>query len=258
MRKVNKKPYIFTIVFLLIIILGLAGYIAYDYFFANEKNETNETILDNVKIDLNVFYQIGYILDCFDDTFNKTNNTYFGYLYNYKKLEVKNFDLKAALYTSMKKNLIISNTNQTLLDEKVKGNYKKIFGTAIIYNSESIDAGNLYKITYDATTKTYTYTIPLEANNKTSEYITKNIKTRVEDDKVIVTRKVFYVEYSNNSAVIYKTKNKEKIGQVSLKNGEVDVEEVIGKYGSKINTYDYTFIENKSDDYTFYKIEQLK
>ena len=78
-----------------------------------------------------------------------------------------------------------------------------------------------------------------------------------EDDKVIVTRKIFYVEYNGNEATIYKSSAKEKIGTVTLSNDEVDASEVVAKYGSKLNTYDYTFIADKSDSYTFYRIEKV-
>ena len=60
------------------------------------------------------------------------------------------------------------------------------------------------------------------------------------------------VELNNgNKATIYKSSNKQRLGEVTLRNDEVSPDEVVAKFGSRMNTYDYTFIENKSTDYTF-------
>ena len=85
------------------------------------------------------------------------------------------------------------------------------------------------------------------------------MKTTLTDDLVIVTRKVFFVEYSGTNAIIYKDATKSnKLGEVKLNNGEVTLQEVTGKYGSKLNTYDITFKLGSDDIYNFYKIERTK
>ena len=254
----DRKPYLITIVVLVLLVLGLGGFLVYDKFIVDKTAQDKETMIDDVSLDLNVLYQIGDTLDRFDIAFNKTNSTYFEYLYKNKKLDAKNFDSGAALYASIRKDLIISNTNQKVLGGKVKNNMKKMFGTAVTYNANSINAGETFKISYDAATNAYTYTIPLTANDRIPEYISQTTKTRVEKEKIVVTRKIFYVTYNGNKATIYKSSNKQRLGEVTLRNDEVSPDEVVAKFGSRMNTYDYTFIENKSTDYTFSKIEKIR
>ena len=256
MEKINKKPYILTIVVLLIVSIGLGAYLVYDKFLMKQE-ENVETVIDNVSIDLNALYKVGDTLNNFDNAFNKNDSKYFEYLYKSDKINVKDFDMGAALFTSVKSDLIASNSNQTILGGRIKNNFTKMFGTNIKYTPGNIDAGDKYKINYNETTKTYSYTLQA-TNERKPEYLLKNTKTKLEDDKIIITRKLFYVEYSGNNAIIYKTSAKEKVGEVELHNDEVDVGEVIGKYGSRLKTYNYTFIENKADDYTFYRIELVK
>lgn len=254
----DRKPYLITIIILGLLVLGLGGFLVYDKFIVDKTDQDKETVIDDVSLDLNALYQVGDTLDRFDIAFNKTNSTYFEYLYKNKKLEAKNFDSGAALYASIRKDLVISNTNQKILGGKVKNNMKKMFGTLVTYNATSINAGETFKINYDSATNAYTYTIPLTANDRIPEYISKTTKTRVEKEKIVVTRKIFYVTYSGNKATIYKSSNKQRLGEVTLRNDEVNPDEVVGKFGSRMNTYDYTFIENKADDYTFYRIDKIR
>ena len=43
-----------------------------------------------------------------------------------------------------------------------------------------------------------------------------------------------------------------------LKNGILNEEEIVGKFGYKLSTYSYKFIQNAADNYTFYSIEREK
>ena len=264
MERPSKKPFVVTILILILIILGLGGYIAYDYFIKDEDEVKVVTMVDNVNIDLNAFYQVSDTLEKFDIAFNKAGTKFFGYIYNTKELEAKDFDYNAALYTSLTKYLTASNTNQTIVSSKVKGSFESVFGETIKYNPTSIELNNNIKIEYDLNKAVFNYTIPIETNNYAPEYITKNTKTILEEDKIIVTKKVYYAEYNGSGsetsrATIYTNSTKQqRLGEVSVKNGEANTEEVLGKYGSRLSTYEITFIKNSDDDYTFSKIKKIK
>ena len=255
----NKKT-IILIVFLVLIILGLGGYIAYDFIKEKEEESNPITVIDKVSIDLNSLYQIGNTLNSFDNAFNNPNSKYFGYIYNSKKILAKNFDQGAALFSAMYNDLAASNTQQVLMGIQVKSKFEKIFGKNLKYASTSIDGGN-YQITYNADNDTYSYVAPTNNNFYSTGYITKNIQTSLETDKIIVTRKIIYVEYDTNSskAILYKDSSKgNKLGELSLRNGELSLNEVIAKYGSRLNTFELTFNESNDNDYNFYQIEKIK
>ena len=259
MMEENKKPIIIIIV-LIVITLGLTGYIVYDHFFAKPQEEKQyTTVIDDVSIDINKLYEVGEILDTFDKAFGTSDTKYLGYIYNSKTIEVKDFDKNAALYASIYDKLIRSNTDQTIENSRIKNKYESIFGRLLEYKPNGLDLGNNIKITYDNTNKVYKYKASIINNDHKSEYLARNIKTTLKDDEVIVTRKIFYVEYSNTNAIIYTNSSKSnKVGEVTLKNGEVNLKEVTGKYGSRLNTYDVTFKLGDNDEYNFYKIERTK
>lgn len=260
----NRTPYIITIVVLVVIALVLGGFIGYDKFVKKDTETKVVTEIDNVSIDLNVFYQISNTLERFDKAFNDQSSNYFGYPYKTKSLAIKDFDIKAAIYASVASDLIKTNTNRIIPDSQVKGNFESMFGKDYIkYKADSVDAGNV-KLVYDTSSSSYSYIMPIDPKVYTSGYITENYNTALEEDKVIVTRKVFYVDYPETSAVatsatIYKNSNKlEKLGQVSLKGGTANIKEVMSKYASKLDTYDFTFIANTKENYTLYKIERVR
>ncbi len=253
----NKKPFIITIIILVIIILALGGFIAFDKLVMNKKEENTLTTIKDVEIDLNAIYQISETLERLDNTFNDVNSNFFGYIYRAKKLEVKKFDKLAALFVAMHDDLIPSNTNQQLIGNQIKNNFESIFGKSLQYEPSNINAGNTYQIIYDQNTNTYSYVLTAPTNpNYQAGYVSSNIKTTLEEGNVIVERKVFYVEYTDNtSANIYKSSDKAQlVGKMDLRKGMLDKQEVIGKYGSKINTYIYTFQQNSADNYTLASI----
>lgn len=256
----NKKGFVITIIILILISLGSIGYIVYDKFLSkNNDEEEYVNVINDVSIDINKLYKVGNILDKFDKAFSTSDSKYLGYIYNNKTLEVKNFDKNAAIYASIYSDLIRSNTEQAISNEIVKNKHEKIFGKLLEYKPSNLELGENIKITYDEVNKIYKYTASITNNDHKSEYLSKNIKTKLKEDLVIVTRKVFFVEYSGSTVSIYTDSSKtNKIGTVRLKNGEVSIEEVIGKYGSKLNTYEITFKLGSDDEYNFYKIERTK
>ena len=172
----------------------------------------------------------------------------------------KDFDKNVAIYASIYPSLVRSNTEQTISNEIVKNRYEKIFGKSLKYKpNNKLDFGENINITYDETNKVYKYTASITNNDHKSEYLARNMKTKLKDDLVVITRKVFYVEYSGISAIIFTDSSKtNRIGTVKLQDGEVSLEEVTGKYGSKLNTYEVTFKLGSKDEYNFYKIERTK
>lgn len=259
----NKKPFIIIIVILLVMVIGLGGYVGFDIYKNQQKKENLNTIVDDVSVNLNVFYQIGDTLNRFDKAFNSNNSSYFGYLYNFDKLAASKFDGRAALFATMYNDLVCNNTTQYLLGATVKNNFEKIFGNNLKYAPGSINAGEYYNIYYDTNSNTYSYTAQNVNKIYSPGYVSKTIKTSLEDGKVTVIRKVFYVEYGSNTggtditkAIIYKKADKkDKVGEINLMNNELREDEVIAKYGSKLLTYNYIFKENKLDNYNFYLLE---
>lgn len=256
----NKKGTIIAIIILSIISIGAISYIVYDKFFLSIQEEKQyTTVINDVSIDVNKLYGVGEILNKFDKAFSTNDTKYLGYIYNSKNINLKDFDKNAAIYVSIYDDLIRSNTEQTLSNDRVKSKYESIFGKSLEYKPNNIDLGDNIKVTYDEGNKIYKYTASITNNDHKSEYLARNMKTKLEDDLVIITRKVFFVEYSGNNAIVYNDSSKNtKLGEVKLNNGEVNLQEVTGKFGSKLSTYEITFKLGSDDNYNFYKIERTK
>lgn len=257
-----KKIVIF-IIFLILIILGLGGYIAYDKIYLEIKGKKVVTQLGEKEIDLNVFSNINETLYKLDQAFNDSNSNYFGYIYYNKKLNVKKFDEKAAVYLSMY-DYINNYRGENTIDSKViESEFKKIFGKNLTYKKADIKVREETYITYDSNTDTYSYNNDVDKELYSPTYITQNISTTIEEEGIVVKRKVFYVEYEKNEtsiiAHIYESKEKKKlIAKMPLKNGILNIKEVIGKYGYKINEYKYIFEEKSYDEYYLTEIIQEK
>ena len=264
----KKTPIILIIVFL-VIILGLSGYIVVDKLFLS-KTEDAPTIvtIDDVNIDLNALYQIGNTLDEFDAAFNDPNSNYFGYLYKIdNRLMASKFDNGAALFAAMYKDMIGTSTAQYLIGGKVKNNFGKIFGKNLAYKPANVNAGKDYNIIYNAANGNFTYTAPAQKNVYGNEFVTTSIKTKLEEEMVTVTRRVFFVEYESSEgstditeAKIYTNSDKKHyVGTVNLRNNYLNTDEVLAKYGSRLNKYNYIFKQNNdSADYCFYAIEKVR
>ena len=256
----NKKGPVIAIIILVLISLAAVGYIVYDKFILKQDEEREYiTVINDISIDVNKLYNVGDILNRFDKAFSTSDSKYFGYIYKTKIIEARDFDKNAAIFVSLYPDFIRSNTEQIISNDRVKNRYESIFGKTLEYKPNSLDLGENIKVEYDTTNKSYKYTASITNNDHKSEYLARNMKTKLQDDLVIVTRKVFYVEYSEPYATIYTDSSKEtKLGTVKLQNGEVSLAEVTGKYGSKISTYEITFKLGSSDEYNFYKIERTK
>lgn len=261
----GKKGLIVIIILLLLISLGLGGYIAYDKIMTKPKEETL-TKIDDVNIDLTVFYQISETLMKFDNAFNDPRTNYFAYIYKQKKLEAKDFDLGAAVYASIRSDFKESNLLLYVPESIAKNSFTKIFGDNLKYQTATLNSGEYLKTAYDGNLVSYAYIEPVDSNVYPSEYMAINTKTILKDNKVIVTRKIVFVEYiiqpGTNIAsniILYKDETKQnKIGDIALKNGKVSPKEIVSKYGSKLATFNYTFKQNESLDYSFSSIEKTQ
>ncbi len=97
-------------------------------------------------------------------------------------------------------------------------------------------------------------------------YEAYNVRTFLEDGNVVVTRKVFYVDYISNDggvtytkAELYNNQDKQtKIGALLLKDGYLSKKEAIAKYGSRCLTFNYYFTQQEDMTYLLSKIELKK
>lgn len=257
----NKKG-IIIIIFLILLSIVLSSYIIYDKFLKKEEEKSTTIKIDSVDVNIEDMFQINEILNTFDKAFNDPSSKFFAYPYK-NKLYMKKFDKEAAIYVSMYDEIEKSNIVQTIRESKVKANFSKIFGDNLKYERKNFEVGSGYKIEF-GTTDYVAYISPTKSNDLyPPEYIIITTKTNIEDNKVILTRKLAYIEYvklaSNNEvsqAIVYKDKTKSKeIGRVNLKNGEIRKDEIVGSFSSKLSTYLYTFNYHKSK-YSLYKISE--
>ena len=262
----NKKPFIIAIIIMSVIIIGLGAYVVIDRLKEKEEQEKKTSIINETVIDLNAFFQVSDTLRRFDDAFNTYNSNYLGYIYNSKRIYASKFDGGAAVYASMISDLLDNGIVLYIPEEKIKGNFEKIFGKNLEFKLTDIDLkkSEIYLFNYEAEANRMAYKVATKTDIYNPGYIAMNIKTILEDDTIKITRKVFYGEYTGENGVMtkivmYKDATKQKkIGELKLKNGAINQAEIIAKYGSKINTYIYTFKHNKDDDYSFYLIEKGK
>lgn len=263
----NKKGNIITIVILILIVLGLGGYIVYDKII-NKPEEKNEklTIINDVEINLNALYNVRDKMQILNYTFDNPQSPYFGALNNIKKLETSKMDMGLALYLSLLPEMKVNTTLIYVPEEIVKDNFKKLFNDQLSYNVSTIKANNFYSFDYNQTTGLYAYYTNLSFDRNLAKYISLNEKTEIKSDEIIVTQKKVFIEYINispkslaNSINLYYDNSKAKnIGKLTLKNGIISEKELLSKFGSKMKTYQYTFKEKNETEYYLQKIETIK
>lgn len=265
----NYKPFIITIIILILTIGGLVAFIVLNRIEKQKEIINQKTIINNMNLNLNVFFDISKILESFDNAYNYPNSSYYGYIYNTEKKYASKFDFGAAVFLEMNDEMI-GNANLQFVSEKaIKTKIEKTFGKNFDYDKEKeklkekegkvqINKNNYYNIEYNEENKVYAYVlqIPIAKNNG---YIAITVNTKLTENNIIVSRKVAYVEYGDNIVTIYKDHSKNnKIGQVELKNGIINKDEIVGKYGSSMSTFDYYFEQKNNDKYYFSKINKTK
>lgn len=262
----ENKKIVLIIILLIIICLGLGGYIIIDKFVLKEKDKIVTTEINGIDINLNAFEYIENTISKLNNAFNDPNSTYFGYIYSKKELNVKNFDKQASLYAAIYNDYSKNINQQIIAEEVIKTKYAELFGKKMEYKPNTIKAGQNYNIVYDDTNKIYTVIIPSTYSTYQNRYIEKVSKTILTNDKITIQKYVFYVEYENvidgkmaTKANIYTSHDKTKlIGTFSLKNGNLDLDEIIGKNSSKIPLYAYIFQQTSYDKYDFFSIEKIR
>ncbi len=260
----DQRKVIAIISILVFIILGLGGYIVYDKFFTKKEEETKLTQINNNSINLNAFYQIEDTLNKLDLAFNDPDSPYFAYPYLPKKVEASKFDMGAALYLCMRSRMQQINQLQYTPEEIVKADFQRIFGNNLEYSIAEIKKSDNFKTEYSAGMQSYAYFAPIDVNMYSPEYIAINSKTKLEDDKVVITRKIVYVEYEMapgtalaSTINLYTDNTKKKsLGKMYLKNGTINKKELLAKHGSKLQTFNYTFKEKTEEDYSLFLIKK--
>ena len=260
----NNKGFIITIIVLLVISLGLGGFIVYDKFLTKKEVEESIVNIDDASIDLNAFYNIEDIINKFDVAFNDNHSTFYAYPYKLNKLEASSFDMGAAIFVSSYDKLVDNGALNNLREGDVKSSFSKIFGKNLNYTATNVTAGENFNITYN--NSKYDYIMPTVDKNKLFNYELINTKTTVLKDRVIVTRKLFYAEFISNDqgltitkADIYADDSKsKKLTSITIRNGILNKKEVLGKVGSRLNTYEYIFNLNNDNEYNFYSIVKTK
>ena len=256
----SKKGFVIAIIILVLIIIGLGAFIALGIIKQKEKEEEKTTIINNTAIDLNAFFGISETLDSFDKAFNNPKSLYIGYIYVSKRLEASKFDLGPAIYASMISDMVGTNLEaQSLPEPLVKSNFERIFGNNLKYARSEVNSGEIYKVAFE---QKYYYIAPSEIDPYAEKYLAFNYKTTLEEDKVIVNRRIVFAEFIKdangivNSINLYKDHLKQaKIGSLSVRNGIINYNEILSKYASKMKNYNYTFTHEKGDNYSFYSIE---
>ena len=228
------------VIFVLIIVIACLIGILISNNISKQNKVDKDKKIKNINFNLDGFYQIGEDLKLFDIAFNDSYSNYFGYLYNSDSLDTKDFDIKAALYVSLYKELRHDGEYINIESSVVKENFHKIFGDYLKYQPMSFDAGRVFQFNYNASMAT--------------------------NNSVEVVRKMFYLEYvSNNSGTditkvdIYKNiDKKDKVGTMNINEKGVDEKKIFKKYGDKLDNYRFRFTKDSIGNYYFEHIEKEK
>jgi hypothetical protein len=262
----NKKAVIVTFIILILIIAGLVGFIVLERVLMNKKIEEPTTVMiGEVEIRPESFYQVYNTLERFDRAFNYEDSKYFGYVYKKRKIEIDKFDSTIALYAALRADMKATQEQKIIPESLVKAEFEAMYGENLKYEAKEIEKGDNFDISYNKTTG-YTYVSNDIVQSYTPGIMTINSKTAVENGKIIVTRKVFYVEYVKNDAgvptmvTIYNDMNKsQKLGKIDIIKKGINQEELLGKFSSKISTYNFIFKQNaKDNNFALSRIERIK
>ena len=257
--KDKKNLIIFVLIIIIAILIGLL-------ICNNKKEKVVEEVDKNIDFNLEGYYQIGEDLKLFDSAFNDSYSDYFGYLYKSDSLDAKDFDIKAALYLALYSELNHDGETNYINSEIVKSNFYKVFGNDLEYKPMSFEAGRVFEFNYNEATGFYEINSPGVGGVYFPEIHSKNDYSTETEDSVVVSRKMFYLEYvSNNSGTdltkidIYKNiDKKDKVGTMTLSDSGVDEEKIFKKYKDKLDSYKLTFKKNDSGEFYFSKIEKEK
>ena len=220
-RSSGKGFLIFLIIVLLLCCLGLGGYIVYTKFFVKEEVYIEE---DTSKALEQVQIDGSSLLEI-EDIINT-----FEYAYN--DSESKYFGY---IYNS-----------------------KEI--TAIDYKPSDISAGTGYDILYDSNTNYYSYQRIGIGGYFYPTYVSFNDSSVISNEKIEITKRVGYIEYTANHMnidIYADSKKNDVVGAMSVTDGAFNPSELEGKFKSSLAKYKYTFVKEK-DKFIFDSIVRIK
>lgn len=286
MEKKNKGKTV-LIVFLILIILGLGGYIVYDKVLKEEpKEKTKEEVQTSKEESLDVTSK--EVTTLFNNI-NKlssswTSDVYYGWLFKQDSLKVEDMSDELKVAVALYKEYIecISNDygcvkgasdtsvgNTVISSEKVQDNIIELFGN-IKYNNTNTNAFDCGEnFTFDSNQNVYTATAPAcgYAGNSFNTYDYRITKAMKNDNSLDIYVKVAFEyfdfqyesdEHGNmtkdNMRTIYTDFNKKneinKVGDT-----EYNFNEILENYGDKLPVYKLHF-EKEDGEYHFKSIEK--
>lgn len=259
----GKGAFIFIIVLLAICCLGLSGYVVYLKFFVKNNTtvikKTSEA-LEQVQIDDISLLEVEDVVKTLEYSFNDPFSNYYGYIYSTTVIKASTFDKGAALFACIYPHLDNSNNVSYVANNTVKANFKSIFGNTVKYEPNDVDAGNGYAIKYDPKLKYYSYQRLGVGGAFHPTMVTFNETCTVSEEKIEITKRVAFLEYSqdHNTINIYADRDKKKsVGVLSVSDGSFNPTEIKEKYNSSLAQYKYTFVTEK-DNFVFEKVERIK
>ena len=265
----------------IILIIALSGYIIYDKFISNTKQEENiqednianqkeENEVSRENIDI-TGQRVTNLMNITDATNNIFVGDFFGYFYNsdvYKFSDMSDSDklsLAWFAYENLYSSIELENTNVTdvsISEDKVNQIVKTIFGPDNTYNMVNFYApacGVL--LTYDENSNKFNGPSGVCGGvGWPPKYLTDVVEAYKENDEIIIFQKVLYVEYKakgNNYDIayadIYNNASKEKTIQTDIEENEFD--NIKTNYIDNGDTYKFTFKKQSDGNYYFYSSE---
>ena len=260
----GKGFLIFVNIVLFICCIGLVVFIVYNKYFIIEDNtpvikKTSEA-LEQVQIDGTGLLDVEDTINSFEYAYNNPFSNYFGYIYSNKLLKSSDFDEGAALFACLYPYLDESVNVSYVANNTVKAKYKSIFGPEKVYNPNNVNAGGGYDIKYDPINKYYAYQRLGVGGYFYPTFVTFNESSSISEEKIIIVKRVAYLEYNPEHTMInvYVDKTKSKaVGVISVTEGAFNPSEIKAKYKSSLSQYKFIFVKSK-DTFVFDKIERTR
>ena len=228
------------VIIVLLIFIGYLFYFMYNHNYVNFSinSNMNNNIIINDKKNVSKKEDYSYLLDMVNIKLPFDNNSSL-YLYagNYNEKNIN-----SSIKLTLAYNYILKDE---FTKEEMKEAYIKLFGTDKNYQDVSFD----YECKHFKYDETYKLISDECMNISSKEIVEKIINISNKKDKVVITTVVGV--YDNSDKSLYNYKNIYDAVAVNL-NSNFD----ISSYQKKLNTYEYTFINNNGE-YYFDSIKKL-
>lgn len=278
MEKKKNKGLICLVVILIVLVLGLSGYIVFDKVFSSEKqdkdttNKKTESAInkeaepETLSIEDEIVEKLMeaphyFIGDDYLDTY------YDGVLYD-QDYNVENIPDKIKILMGITASgiKIVDNkdiqANQKIVlkASKVREQVESIFGKNVKYTDQDVDNYGINKgiFKYDQKNDEYYYIVTTGSIFFTPKYKTLIVDAKKYDDRIEITEKVARLEYDVQPSGDYKI-------NILKKKNDTDLIDTIKEednfsfdnYKNKLNSYKYTFNKD-GNNYYFYSVELEK